>query len=138
MEELVFDSWGLLAWLKNELPAADRVARIFAASERRELLLAINIVNLGEVLNVATRLRGWDFAQAAVASFRAKIQVVSADDDLVMRAAAIKARQRISYADAFAVATALDRRVPLVTGDPELRALAGTLPALRLEWLAAG
>ena len=42
---------------------------------------------------------------------------------LVQRAAALKTRHPIAYADAFAAATAATLGVPLVTGDPEFHAL---------------
>jgi predicted nucleic acid-binding protein len=52
-----------------------------------------------------------------------------------MAAATLKARYPISYADGFAAATAMLRQAPLVTGDPELRAMAKKEKVLRLEWL---
>ena len=54
----------------------------------------------------------------------------------MMLAATIKARYPISYADAFAVATAIRHDAPLVTGDPELRATPANEKALKLEWIA--
>jgi ribonuclease VapC len=53
-----------------------------------------------------------------------------------MRAARLKAHHAISYADAFAAATAIDRECPLVTGDPELRIMTEQEAALKLEWIA--
>ena len=41
-----------------------------------------------------------------------------------MLAANLKARHAISYADGFAAATALLQDAPLVTGDPEMKAMA--------------
>ena len=38
----------------------------------------------------------------------------------VLQAASIKASHRVSYADAFAVATALAHSTTLLTGDPEI------------------
>lgn len=52
-----------------------------------------------------------------------------------MRAAFLKARHAISYADAFAAATAMRRESPLMTGDPELRVMAEQEKALKLEWI---
>lgn len=53
-----------------------------------------------------------------------------------MSAAGLKSRYAISYADAFAAATALMHDAPLVTGDPELRAMAAGKSNLKLEWIA--
>jgi uncharacterized protein len=60
---------------------------------------------------------------------------ISAHDELVMLAATLKARYAISYADGFAAATALLQDAPLVTGDPELRAMAAKEKTLQLEWI---
>jgi len=48
------------------------------------------------------------------------IEVADATAPRVLRAASIKARTQMSYAGAFACATALEHGVPLVTGDPEI------------------
>jgi hypothetical protein len=49
--------------------------------------------------------------------------VVQARETLVMAAALLKAKHAMSYADAFAVATARAERGILVTGDPEILSL---------------
>ena len=49
------------------------------------------------------------------------------------RAAELKSRHAIAYADAFAVATAVEFDATLVTGDPEIEPLEGT--QLEVEWL---
>ena len=51
-----------------------------------------------------------------------------------MKAARLKAGWRISYADSFAAATALERNEPLVTGDPEFRPLSAG-EGLLLDWI---
>jgi predicted nucleic acid-binding protein len=55
------------------------------------------------------------------------------DEKVVLTAAHIKANHRLSYADAFAAATAQLWRGKLLTGDPELKALDGS--EITVEWL---
>ena len=50
------------------------------------------------------------------------------------RAAELKASHAIAYADAFAVATALEFRATLLTGDPEIKPLEGE-EELQVQWL---
>lgn len=135
MSLLVLDSWGLIAWLKGE-PAARQVRDLFEQAESGAVALAINVINLGEVLYIAARHRGWAQAQLDVAMLRTRLQVLPARDDIVQLAARLKAAYRISYADGFAAATAVTLDAPLVTGDPELAALARALP-LQLHWIGA-
>jgi predicted nucleic acid-binding protein len=70
-----------------------------------------------------------------VGNIRGFIQTVTASDELVMLAATLKAHHAISYADAFAAATAMLRQAPLVTGDPELRVMTADEKTLQLEWI---
>ncbi len=53
---------------------------------------------------------------------RGRIALEEPDESLVLAAAIIKADHRLSYADAFAVATAERHRAPLLTPDPEILA----------------
>ena len=51
------------------------------------------------------------------------IEVIPASNSLVFKAASLKVRYSIAYADAFAIATAVTREGSLLTGDPELKGL---------------
>lgn len=134
MQTYVLDAWPLVAWLRNQ-PAAATVARLLREADSGVCALDVSILNLGEVFYRMARLRGVGQAQRDLATFSAQINVLPVSNDLVMRAAALKAAHKISYADGFAVATALELDAPLVTGDPEIGALARTLPQLQLHWL---
>lgn len=125
----------MLAWLKNQPPAANRVRALFLAAQKREVELAINIVNLGEVFYLVAKARDLEFAARAIQRLRTRVRVISASDELVMAAASLKARFALSYADAFAAASALATAAPLVTGDPEIADLARHESALQLEWI---
>lgn len=116
---VVFDSWALLAFLADE-PAAERIESAWV-----EEGAAISSINLGEVLYIRIRSQGEESARADIDGVGAALEVVDPDWTLVARAASIKARGGLSYADAFCIATALHRNAPLWTGDPEILALAG-------------
>ncbi|MDQ6705652.1 MAG: PIN domain-containing protein, partial [Acidobacteriota bacterium] len=121
--------------LKNELPAAEKVQKLFDAVSRRERKLAMNIFNLGEVYYLAAKARDVPYADRVLQNLRARVSSVPAADDLVMYAAALKARYPLSYADAFAAATAVMRNSPLVTGDPDFEPLQSEEKGFQLEWI---
>jgi ribonuclease VapC len=58
------------------------------------------------------------------------IKIVSVSDGAVMEAAEIKGKYPISYADAFAVATALQTGATLVTGDPQYKVVSKMIKIL--------
>jgi predicted nucleic acid-binding protein len=112
------DSWAVMAMLNAE-PAAPRVR------EAVEQGAVMSWVNLGEVYYLTMRRRGEALARRAVEALQRRIDVEEPDVALVMAAADIKARGRMSYADAFCVATARRHRAALYTGDPEIITLDG-------------
>jgi len=112
------DSWAVMAMLNAE-PAAPRVR------EAVEQGAVMSWVNLGEVYYLTMRRRGEALARRAVEALQRRIDVEEPDVALVMAAAEIKARGRMSYADAFCVATARRHRAAVYTGDPEIVALDG-------------
>jgi uncharacterized protein len=137
MQSLVLDAWAIMAWLKGQAPAASRVRTLLEAGGRREHKLLMNIVNVGEVFYLSVKARDLAYGQWVLNNLKSWILTVSAGDELVMRAAALKARHAVSYADAFAAATAMERNTLLVTGDRELKRMADDELDLKLEWIGS-
>ncbi len=135
MRDLVLDAWAVMVWLKGQQPAAERFRSLLEAADRRESRLAMNIVNLGEVFYLSVKARDMAYGRQVLQTLHSRVITVSADDELVMLAATLKARHAISYADGFAAATAILQNAPLVTGDPEIKAIAEVEKALQLEWI---
>ena len=80
-------------------------------------------INFGEVAYVLERRVGRTQAREWVAEMRGSLTLDEPTRERVLDAASIKARSRLSYADAFAVATAKVFDAVLLTGDPELIAV---------------
>ena len=124
-----------MAWLKDQQPAAEQVRLLLEAAGRRERQLYINIINLGEIFYLSVKAKNVAYGERVLQNLRARIGIISASDELVMQASKLKAKHTISYADAFAAATAIDRKSRLVTGDPELRIMGQNEKTLKLEWI---
>ena len=135
MPDFTLDAWAIMAWLKGQQPAVEQVRLLLEAAGRRERSLWMNIVNLGEVFYLSAKARDAAYAERVLQTVRSRIRVVSASDELVLQAARLKGNHAISYADAFAAATAIGNGSPLVTGDPELRTMAEEERRLKLEWI---
>ena len=115
----VLDSFAILAYLGNE-EGADKVEEIIDKAEKGEIKLFMNYVNLGEVYYIVAREFGMAKANEAVAIVkRLPIEFVEVNESLALTAGRIKAMHSLSYADAFVVATAMDKKGIIVTGDRE-------------------
>ena len=120
----LLDSWAVLAYLKRESPADNRVITLLEQAREGTARLLISIINLGEVYYTVGRLKGEDFAQQVLAEFRLlPVEVLQVDEADVFTAARWKMQYPLAYADAFAAAAAEKYQAVLVTGDPELLAL---------------
>lgn len=128
----VLDSFALLAFLQGE-PGKERVKTLLQAAGREECQVFLSWINLGEILYIVEREKGFEQAQIALGHIQAlPIQLLEATPQAVLEAAHLKARYPLAYADAFALAAALEREAILVTGDPEFRSVE---VLVRIEWL---
>ena len=125
----ILDAWALIALLQKEEPAAGRVhALISQAQTNEQLQLLMSLMNLGELFYIVGRLRGQDEARQTVADIRQlPLTLLEATEERIFAAARLKMIHRLSYADAFAAAAAQEFQATLLTGDPELIALADDL-----------
>lgn len=128
----VLDSFALLAYLQDE-PVASRIEKLLDDAAKEKCRLFLSLINLGEILYITERRGGVVKAQDALALIQQlPIQVLSVDEQIVFTAAHIKANYSISYADSFAVATAIQENVAVVTADPEFSSVEAIV---NLEWL---
>ncbi len=128
----VLDSFALLAYLQDE-PAASRIEKLLDNAAKEKCRLILSIINLGEILYITERRGGVVKAQDALALIRQlPIEILSVDEEIVFAAAHIKANHSISYADSFAVATAVQVNATVVTADPEFHSVE---TIVKLEWL---
>ena len=86
-------------------------------------------VNAGEVYYRMHRSHGPAHADRTLDTLRHSLRLDNADPDRVVHAASIKAVHRMSYADAFACATAIAHGATILTGDDEILRASG-------EWRA--
>jgi predicted nucleic acid-binding protein len=96
-----------------------------------------SIINLGEAYYRLVRVDRRDEAESLWRMAVRGVLPVSVKDATrrrVRRAAELKSQHAIAYADAFAVATAVEFNAILLTGDPEIEPLEGDLN-LKVEWL---
>lgn len=121
MKNYLFDSFAILCWLREE-EGHEVVDRFLSDAQSGEVNLFISIINLGEVYYRIAKITDLETAGSILEKIKfLPVDVISASDHLVMKAAEMKARYPIAYADAFALATAMEHRAAIITGDPEFK-----------------
>ena len=128
----VLDTFALLAYLQDET-GASRVQTLLENAAREKCRLCISIINLGEMLYIIERREGVAKTQDALALIRQlPLEILPADEQAVFAAAHIKASHALSYADAVAVASAIQENAVVLTSDPEFETVASLVT---VEWL---
>ncbi len=121
MKSVLFDSYAILEFFQDE-PGADKVEKRIVSSQQGKLQAYMSEINLGEVYYMTIRRLGLDSAKIRLEQFsELPIQVIPPSSAIILSAAEIKAQYAISYADCFAVATAIQYQAAVVTGDPEFK-----------------
>ena len=131
------DAFAWLAWLQDE-PAAAAVQHWLDEAEAERAECVTSIINLGEAYYRLVRVERRDQAESLWSMAMRETLPVSVKDATrrrVRRAAELKSKHAIAYADAFAVTTAVEFDAVLLTGDPEIEPLEGE-QSLRVQWLS--
>jgi len=121
----------MIAFFKDE-PGGSEVEGLLSSALNSNF---ITTVNVGEIFYIEAKRSDLLTAEEMIEDlYKTPLQFVDVSFALVMEAAQIKARHRLSYADCFAAALARRLDAALVTGDPEFEQIEDVVT---IEWLPA-
>lgn len=124
----VLDANALIGFFEDREGTAGKIEHLLGEAARQDLPLLMSAINWGEVFYMEWRYRGEAKARQAEASLlEMPIAVIAADRERASRAAALKQKHGLGYADAFAAELAIERGAWLVTADPEFQKVGKTL-----------
>ena len=121
MNSILFDSFAMIRFFYQET-GAEKVRDLLKEATNNNAHRLISAVNVGELIYIIQRRSG----EAAKLQMLVNLKylgftILPCPNELIFRAAELKARFAMSYADTFAVASAIEHDATLVTGDPEFR-----------------
>jgi len=124
----VLDANALVGFFEDRRTVAEKVEQLLQTALSLDLPLLMSAVNWGEVFYIEWKYRGEAGAREAAARLHEMpIAVIPADLDRATRAATLKQKHNLPYADAFAAELAIERGAWLVTADPEFSKLGKVL-----------
>lgn len=128
----LLDSYALLTYLKKE-GNYQRVVELLSQASRGSSII-MNEVNVGECYYIIAKEMGIQQAEYFIETVLPNIpvKVISNSFDHIIKASRIKANYPISYADCFAVVTAIREKAIIVTGDPDFKQVKDLV---EIEWL---
>lgn len=117
----IFDNHALLKLFQKE-KGYEKVLHLLEGIEKSGATKFLNVINLGEIIYATKREFGDQKKLEVLANIeRLNFTLLSVSDRLVFQAAEYKAQYNISYADCFILASAMEYKAIIVTGDPEFK-----------------
>jgi predicted nucleic acid-binding protein len=134
MKTYVLDASALFAFLQKK-PGAHRVNELLREALHGRAKVLMSAVNYGEVYGKILREHGAEQARTAVSAVSPlPIEMLDATPHRAFRAADVKAKHKLYYADSFAAALAIELKATLVTSDSDFHKLGHGFPVV---WLKA-
>jgi uncharacterized protein len=128
----ILDAFAILVWILDQ-EGANAVQQLLEQASAGAISLTMSMINAGEVRYMLAKKKGAPAAeQYEQQMLSLPVRYVTPEAEDILAAARFKSNHAISYADAFAVALALELKAQLVTGDPELWSLRDIIS---LKWL---
>jgi|SRR5208337_1749543 len=133
MKTYVLDASALFAFLRDK-PGASKVDELLKEAMRGRAKLLMSAVNYGEVYGLILREYGAEQALTVVQAVSPlPIEMLEATPQRAFKAADVKFRHKLYYADAFAAALAIEHKATLVTSDSDFRKLGHGFPVVWLK-----
>ena len=139
MTEYVLDANAVLRYLGvGAGKGVEKVCGLFEQAERKRAHLSMSVINMGEVLYILLRHLDEERAAQYLRSLQHAVTMIDADANMAVRAATLKHRYKLGYADSFAAALALRSKATLVSADPSFEKIGRSLKWMRLPKLDPG
>lgn len=133
MRRYVLDANALFGFFEARPGVAQKVRQLVDSAIRQDLPLLMSAITWGEVFYVEWRWHGESSArESETLLHELPIAVVGVDQARTTRAAALKQKHNLGYADAFAAELAIERSAWLVTADPEFSKIGKSLSVYSL------
>jgi predicted nucleic acid-binding protein len=133
-EIYILDTTALLAYIEDE-EGAEFVESILGRAENDEVDVFIAFVSVTEVFYITLQERSEAVALERIRLIQSlMVGIVESDKEFNVRAGRLKAKNRISLADAYVAALSLERQGILVHKDPEFERLVPPIREYKLPY----
>lgn len=130
----ILDTSALLAYIEDE-DGADFTDDLLVKAERNEITIYIAFVSLTEVMYITLQEKDEDTAKARIDLIKSLYCIIEeSSESMNLAAARLKAKNRISLADAYIAALCKERNGLLVHKDPEFEKLSPAINQHKLPY----
>ncbi|MBF0532700.1 MAG: type II toxin-antitoxin system VapC family toxin [Candidatus Omnitrophica bacterium] len=133
-DHFVLDTSAVITYLIGEA-GSHTVQEILSAAQKNKCKIYLSFVTLTEVYYVTIQRQNTAAAREIVVHLSAlPVEIIHSNERIALSAGRLKAGHKISLADAFVAATAIEKKATLVHKDPELDSLQESVKLFRLPY----
>jgi len=130
----VLDTSAVFTFTNSE-EGSRTVEKLFKDARRRKAVLYMSFVSFMELYYITWQVKGERLAKEFLVLMESlPVEKVHSSDRLTLSAGRIKATHKLSLADAFVAATAIEKKAVLVHKDPELEVISKYVPTIELPY----
>ena len=127
------DAFALKAFLAGE-PGGEKVKDLLGAAQKEKVKIYVHIVNLLEIYYTTLQDVNKSIADEVLVRIKdMPVEVVPFKVKDIPMIGEVKAYHKVSLADAFCVATAIEKNATIITGDPEFKEVEKEVKIIWLE-----
>ncbi len=133
-KNFVLDTSALLTYIEQE-DGFGTIENILQQAKRRRFRIYLSFISFMELYYITWQEKGEHTAREIMVMLQSlPVERVDSNARLTLCAGRIKAKHRLSVADAFIAATAIEKEAVLVHKDPELAVMATYVEVLELPY----
>ena len=130
----VLDTSAILAFLEDER-GADIVSELLEKAEQGEHKIFISFVTFTEIFYISIQEQEEPIAEERIKQLEMfPFSRIESNPAMSITAGRLKARNRLSFADAWIAALAIEKNAKLVHKDPEFEVLQGQIEMIKLPY----
>lgn len=133
-KNFVLDTSALLTFIEQE-DGCGTIENILQQAKRRKFKIYLSFISFMELYYITWQEKGEHTAREIMVMLQSlPVERVDSNARLTLSAGRIKAKHRLSVADAFIAATAIEKEAVLVHKDPELAVIAQYIEIFELPY----
>ncbi|MEK6563754.1 MAG: type II toxin-antitoxin system VapC family toxin [Candidatus Omnitrophota bacterium] len=130
----VLDTSAIFTYIEEE-DGQDKIEDILRLGHKNKCQIYLSFASLAEIYYISWQEKSEDAAKELVVLVKSlPIQIIDSNERITLSAGRLKALHRISLADAFVAATAIDMAAVLVHKDPELEVISKYIKIFSLPY----
>ena len=133
-KSFLLDTSAIFVYVESE-SGHETIEYILIEARQKKCAVFMSFISLMEIYYISWQKKGEDVAKELVVLVKSlPVEIIQSNERIILSAGRLKAKHRLSVADAVVAATAMDKAAVLVHKDPEFEQLERQVAVIKLPY----